>query len=54
MDPKVVLGIQPIPVLVALFRSMKYKVLPDGQANPKAVQIMMLLQSKGYRVKELL
>tara|TARA_B110000285_G_C15024781_1_gene563541 strand:+ start:751 stop:915 length:165 start_codon:yes stop_codon:yes gene_type:complete len=54
MDPKITLSLQPVQVLVALFRTMKYKVLENGQVNPKAVQILQLLQSKGYRVKDLL
>jgi hypothetical protein len=54
MDPKVILCIQPIPVLVALFRRMEHKVLANGQVNPNAVNILQILQTKGYNVKELL
>ena len=44
---------QPTPVLVALFNSVAFKKLTNGQVNPLCVNICKILNKRGYDIDKL-
>jgi hypothetical protein len=54
MNPLRALLTQPTPVLVALYRHLKFPVTHCGVINPIALTLLRLLHGRGYPLKELL
>ena len=53
MNPALTLSQQPVSVLVAIFNSVAYKRLKNGDVSPLCVKICELLNLRGYDIANL-